>query len=199
MPSLPLRFIAVVVPSIRAAVLPAHVAPCSGALRRRRSRVRRAHGNECAAHPRASTTSYRAGSSKSPYAETRRHLGVETQRQWSDRAAGGTVSILLDLFTLVTLLATHVVCARRLLVRTAGWYAKPVSTFSDALARVRRQWWRTATTPCMSTRERDMSKLPRRLVRHSATQTATQREWLTSNQRAVSEVLQTATRDRSTR
>lgn len=98
------------------------------------------------------------------FAETRRHLGVETQRQWSDRAIARTTPILLGLFSLVTLLAHRLVHDGRLPVRTAAWYAKTTPTFSDALAAVRRQWWRTTTTSCMSRRERDMIKLPRRIV-----------------------------------
>jgi hypothetical protein len=37
----------------------------------------------------------------------RRHLGVETQRQWSERAIARTTPIPLGLFALVTLLATR--------------------------------------------------------------------------------------------
>jgi len=36
----------------------------------------------------------------------RRHLGVETQRQWSDLAIARTTPCLLALFSLVTLWAT---------------------------------------------------------------------------------------------
>jgi hypothetical protein len=50
-------------------------------------------------------------------------------------------------------------------VRTAAWYAKPTATFSDALAAVRRHWWRAAMTSCTSRHERDMIKLPRHVVR----------------------------------
>jgi len=73
--------------------------------------------------------------------EVRTHLGVETQRQWSDLAIARTTPILLGLFSLVTLLAhTH---ARRskLPVRQAAWYTKPLPTFSDALAIVRQSFW----------------------------------------------------------
>jgi hypothetical protein len=42
------------------------------------------------------------------FEECRRHLGVETQRQWSDRAIARTTPVLLSLFSLVTLLATRV-------------------------------------------------------------------------------------------
>jgi DDE superfamily endonuclease len=98
------------------------------------------------------------------FEETRRHLGVETQRQWSDLAIARTTPILLGLFSLVTLLATRLVRNGRLPARAAAWYAKTTPTFSDALAAVRRQWWRT-TTLCTSHREADMIKLPRQLVR----------------------------------
>ena len=99
------------------------------------------------------------------FAEARRHLGVETQRQWSDRAIARTTPILLSLFSLVTLLATRLVRDGHLPVRTAAWYAKSAPTFSDAMAAVRRHWWRTTTISCMSTRDRDMIKMPRRVVR----------------------------------
>jgi len=39
------------------------------------------------------------------YAEARRHLGVETQRQWSDKAIACTTPALLGLFTWITLVA----------------------------------------------------------------------------------------------
>jgi hypothetical protein len=98
-------------------------------------------------------------------AETRRHLGVKTQRQWSDRAIARTTPILLGLFSLVTLLATRLVRDGALPVRTAAWYAKRAPTFSDALAAVRRQWWRTASVSCTSPREVAMVNLSRRVLR----------------------------------
>src|SRR5919108_1801342 len=39
------------------------------------------------------------------FEEARRHLGLETQRQWSDLAIARTKPALLGLFSLVTLLA----------------------------------------------------------------------------------------------
>jgi hypothetical protein len=39
------------------------------------------------------------------FAEVRRHLGVETQRQWSDPAIARTTPALLGLFSLVALWA----------------------------------------------------------------------------------------------
>jgi len=74
--------------------------------------------------------------------EVRTHLGVETQRQWSDRAILRTTPALLGLFSLVTLLAHQRARRGRLPIRRAAWYAKTRPTFSDALAIVRLRVWR---------------------------------------------------------
>jgi hypothetical protein len=73
--------------------------------------------------------------------EVRTHLGVETQRQWSERAILRTTPALLSLFSLVTLLAHRHARRRKLSTRQAAWYHKPRPTFSDALALVRWQIW----------------------------------------------------------
>jgi hypothetical protein len=73
--------------------------------------------------------------------EVRAHLGVETQRQWSDKAIVRTTPALLGLFSLITLLAHQRVKQGRLPVRRTTWYAKKVATFSDALAVVRQGFW----------------------------------------------------------
>jgi hypothetical protein len=75
------------------------------------------------------------------YHEVREHLGVETQRQWSDRAILRTTPILLGLFSLVTLLAHQHAQHQKLPIRQTAWYCKTQPTFSDALALVRRQIW----------------------------------------------------------
>lgn len=49
--------------------------------------------------------------------EVRTHLGVETQRQWSDRAIVRTTPALLGLFSLVTLLAHQHARRRKLPTR----------------------------------------------------------------------------------
>jgi hypothetical protein len=73
--------------------------------------------------------------------EVRTHLGVETQRQWSDLAIARTTPILMGLFSLVTLLAHSHARRDRLPVRQTAWYHKPLPTFSDALAIVRLNFW----------------------------------------------------------
>lgn len=73
--------------------------------------------------------------------EVRAHLGVETQRQWSDLAIRRTTPALLGLFSLVTLIAQARLDGQPLPVRQAAWYAKPAPTFSDTLACVRQLLW----------------------------------------------------------
>ncbi len=75
------------------------------------------------------------------YHEVREHLGVETQRQWSDLAILRTTPALLGLFSVVTLLAHQHAKRRKLPIRQTAWYHKSQPTFSDALALVRRQIW----------------------------------------------------------
>ncbi len=75
------------------------------------------------------------------FREVRDHLGVETQRQWSDKAIARTTPCLLGLFSVVTLLAARLDHRARLRVSTAAWYRKKHPTFSDTLAAVRRQVW----------------------------------------------------------
>lgn len=75
------------------------------------------------------------------FEEGRAHLGVETQRQWSDRAIARTTPVLLGLFSLTTLLADQLHQQHELYLGTAVWYPKPLPTFSDAIAAVRRKVW----------------------------------------------------------
>ena len=56
------------------------------------------------------------------FQETRAHLGVETQRQWSDLAIARTTPCLLGLFSLVTLLAAQLSPTARGAVMSAAWY-----------------------------------------------------------------------------
>jgi hypothetical protein len=75
------------------------------------------------------------------FAEVRRHLGVETQRQWSDKAIARTTPALLGLFSLVVLWTNDASVRRLARPRRAVWYEKRTITFSDALAAVRRSLW----------------------------------------------------------
>jgi hypothetical protein len=81
------------------------------------------------------------------FRETRDHLGVETQRQWSDQAIARTTPCLLGLFSTVALLTTRLSKRTRLAVAEAAWYKKQRPTFADALAAVRREIWRAQGFP----------------------------------------------------
>ena len=109
------------------------------------------------------------------FREVRDHLGVETQRQWSDKAIARTTPCLLGLFSLVTLLASRLDGRARVQVSTSAWYHKPRPTFADSLAAVRRAIWSeqgfavsrqsvdAAKTPASPPREHHLCPLPRRL------------------------------------
>src|SRR5207237_3202573 len=73
------------------------------------------------------------------FEEARRHLGGETRRQWSDAAIRRTTPALLGLFSLVALLAHERMTASPAPPRQAAWSHKPLPTFADALAVVRRE------------------------------------------------------------
>jgi hypothetical protein len=100
------------------------------------------------------------------FQEARRHLGVETQRQWSELAIRRTTPALLALFSLVTLLAHRRMARSTQTPRRAAWYRKPYPTFCDALALVRRELWAQEETFCGSAQEKDMVKVPRAFVEH---------------------------------
>ncbi len=79
------------------------------------------------------------------FEEARAHLGMETQRQWSDKAIARTTPAVLALFSMVTLLGNHRYGKQpEQFVRQSAWYVKRLPTFSDALATVREQLWREA-------------------------------------------------------
>jgi hypothetical protein len=96
------------------------------------------------------------------FEEARRHLGVETQRQWSDKAIARTTPLLLGLFSWITLVAhTFHVSGQPVVVRQSAWYAKPLPTFSDALALVRQQLWASLSTFQTSGENPDLIKIAR--------------------------------------
>ena len=71
------------------------------------------------------------------FAEVRRHLGVETQRQWSDLAIERTTPCLMALFSIVCLLADSLNNCQNIVPNHTAWYKKKGVTFSDVLAAVR--------------------------------------------------------------
>jgi hypothetical protein len=77
------------------------------------------------------------------FQEVRAHLGVETQRQWSDLAILRTTRAMLGLFSLVTVWADDLArdAANALSPNVAARHSKSEPTFSDAIAAVRRVLW----------------------------------------------------------
>jgi len=96
------------------------------------------------------------------FEEVRAHLGVETQRQWSDKAILRTTPILFGLYSIITLWTHDLAKSRKLKPRTAAWYPKPVLTFSDAIAAVRREIW-VHQIYSMSRPHRDTIEIPRHI------------------------------------
>lgn len=76
------------------------------------------------------------------FEEARAHLGLETQRQWSDQAIARTTPVLLGLFSLVTVLALRLCPSGQVPVETTAWSHKAEPTFSDCLTLVRHHLWR---------------------------------------------------------
>jgi len=75
------------------------------------------------------------------FEESRRHLGVETQRQWSDKAIERTTPVLFGLYSIVCLIACRLSKSSELIPKSTVWYQKQDVTFSDVLAFVRRHIW----------------------------------------------------------
>jgi hypothetical protein len=95
--------------------------------------------------------------------EARAHLGMDTQRQWHDRAIARTPPALLSLDAIITLTAHLLSEKGATCVRSTAWYEKTSPTFSDALALVRRQLWEHihfSTSP----QETEMIQIPRALL-----------------------------------
>jgi hypothetical protein len=97
------------------------------------------------------------------FEEARRHLGVETQRQWSDLAIRRTTPALFGLFSLVALLVQQRRLDTSVPVRQAAWSRKELPTFADALALVRRELWQHETFRT-SVAESELVKVPRALL-----------------------------------
>jgi hypothetical protein len=80
------------------------------------------------------------------FEEARAHLGLETQRQWSDLAIARTTPVLLGLFSIVTLLAVQWHGAGLLVAEETAWYEKECPTFSDCMRLARQRIWRSRIT-----------------------------------------------------
>lgn len=97
------------------------------------------------------------------FEETRRHLGVETNRQWSDKAIQRTTPSLMGLFSLVAMASEELSRQGKLQLRQAVWYQKQVATFTDAIGSVRQQIWEWQSLQT-SGAEVEMIKIPRQYL-----------------------------------
>ncbi len=97
------------------------------------------------------------------FEESRRHVGIETNRQWSDKAIGRTTPCLYGLYSLITMMAQELSKGGKLKIREAVWYEKEVGTFSDAIGSVRQYLWEQEsfqTSPI----ETEIIKIPRLFI-----------------------------------
>ena len=85
------------------------------------------------------------------FEEGRAHLGIETQRQWSDQAIERSTPLLFGLYSLVTLFGQTLHPDGQIPVAQAAWYRKHTATFRDVLALVRRHLWGYGTFPTSPT------------------------------------------------
>jgi hypothetical protein len=94
------------------------------------------------------------------FEESRRHLGIETNRQFSDKAIKRTTPCLFGLFSLVAMMAEELSNRGELKIRSAVWYEKEAATFSDAIGCVRQQIWDARSFQTLEN-EWEMIKIPR--------------------------------------
>jgi hypothetical protein len=85
------------------------------------------------------------------FEEGRAHLGIETQRQWSDRAIERSTPLLFGLYSLVTLFGQALHPDGHIPVAQAAWYRKQTATIRSVLALVRRHLWGQETFPTSPT------------------------------------------------
>jgi hypothetical protein len=94
--------------------------------------------------------------------ESRAHLGVETQRQWSDPAIARTTPVLLALFSIVALWADQLYKQQVVNLEQTAWYHKQHITFSDAIAAVRSSIYQQGNNDTC-TLNKDMVVIPKQL------------------------------------
>jgi len=97
------------------------------------------------------------------FEEVRAHLGVETQRQWSELAILRTTPALFALFSIVVLWTHHLREQEDFCLRSTAWYHKQLPTFVDALAHVRLVVWDTRLFDT-SASSSEMIKVPKALL-----------------------------------
>src|SRR5260370_25850851 len=85
------------------------------------------------------------------FEEGRAHLGIETQRQWSDQAIERSTPLLFGLYSLVTLFGQTLHPDGQIPVAQAAWYRKHTATIRSVLALVSLHLWGYGTFPTSPT------------------------------------------------
>lgn len=72
---------------------------------------------------------------ESTFEECRRHLGIETQRQWSDKSIDRTTPCLFASYSIINLMVLELTKQKNesIPVQQCSWYMKRCATFSDVL------------------------------------------------------------------
>jgi hypothetical protein len=94
------------------------------------------------------------------FEESRAHLGVQTQRQWSDTAIERSTPCLFALYSLVTLWVSQLYPKGDIPIQQTAWYRKSQATFSDVLAALRFCLWNPFRYPTLPENP-DVILLPR--------------------------------------
>ena len=97
------------------------------------------------------------------FEESRAQLGVETQRQWNDKAIERSTPALFGLYSLTALLGHACFPTGTIPIATAAWYSKPSATFSDVLAAVRLIVWKETGLQTSSS-QADMVLVPQTVL-----------------------------------
>ena len=71
------------------------------------------------------------------FEESRAHMGIETQRQFSDNAVAKTTPLIFSLYTLVLIRGHLTTFEQKIEPQKSAWYKKEHITFSDILGVVR--------------------------------------------------------------
>lgn len=101
------------------------------------------------------------------FEEVRAHLGVETQRQWSDLSIARTTPVLMALFSLVTIWADVLNQMGKLQIFPTAWYQKQLPTFSDAIHSVRFRIWQYQVNS-RSIKNNDRQNINQFIINHLA-------------------------------
>jgi hypothetical protein len=97
------------------------------------------------------------------FEESRAHLGIETQRQWNDKAIARSTPALFGLYSLIAILGHACYPMGTIPFATSAWYHKPNATFSDVLAAVRSVLWDSHSFQTLST-DPEMVIVPRSVL-----------------------------------